>query len=388
MMASGTGTLQDPYVVRSWEEFLEYNTEDYLGDYVKFAGSRKYNLARSYPSGVNGGLTIYPNILGNGVSLENLFTRGGQFGIDFKGSIDNLRINAMYVYDLGIDGCGILFEGETITKLTLIMEVLTSANMYAFKHAIGDDTVFEDCQIEAKCVCRSGANRFIYFMGGGQNNKVALNNCDIYLDWTGFYSASFNTPTELNATLFRGYVDSLGYRVGFYDFKQGTEADYPESLIDIKFNATEAYYESYVGDTSAKVYFNADKMPPFNEYSDENQWVGLTTAQITNESALNSAGFRTGGDSPWVFDEASNYIEQEDWSRMARLGAFNNTTQLAHINSEITGVNFAIFPLSTESVGRYSCTVTHLDEAVLPSACTYYNTTFAGKPVSGGTLIE
>ena len=85
-----TGTSTDPYIVGSWEEFLEYNTDTYTGSYVKFKNNSgrtiSYDLAHLYPSGFNRGLIVYPHILGNGVTWKGFFSKNGQYGIDFKGT--------------------------------------------------------------------------------------------------------------------------------------------------------------------------------------------------------------------------------------------------------------------------------------------------------------
>lgn len=380
-----TGTSTDPYVVSSWEEFIEdYNNNSYAGSYVKFTNNRRteYNLAKSYPSGVSGGLVIYPNILGNGAAWKNLYTYGGQFGINFIGTVDNLQVEALYVKD----SQQIAKFDADISNVIMSAEITTSAELYVMNKGATSNITFDNCQMDLKCICREGASRTLYFIGGGESKTVTMNNCEMRLDWQGFYSIQFITPTILNACLFNGYVQADGDMVRFYDFKQGTTVDYPESLIDIDFDADSIYYDSYTSDTSAKVYYNSDKTPDFADGSLTNAWVGLTNAQIASETALNNAGFHTGGDSPWIYVDGN--VRQEDWEELEMLGALSYPVNgLAFCNSYYNGKE-CIVPLSAQSIGRYAFAGNTFKKVILPANCTYYKTSFSGKPVTGGILIE
>lgn len=380
-----TGASTDPYIVSSWEEFIEnYNNASFIGSYVKFKNDRrtKYDLAKTYPSGVSGGLVIYPHILGNGATWKNLYTYGGQFGINFIGKVDDLKVEALYVKDAQQI---FKFDGGEITSLVASAEITTSAELYVINKGVNTNTTFSNCQMDLKCICREGASRTVYFIGGGENATITMNNCEVKLDWKGFYSVQFITPTIMNACLFNGYVQADGDMVRFYDFKQGTTADYPDSLVDIVFDTDSVFYGSYTSDTSATVFYNSSKTPPFAEGSLLNAWVGITSEQIASETALNNAGFHTGGDSPWVY--VNNYIEQDDWKAISMLGAFNNLVEFAHCNSYYEGRK-CVLPMSVKSVGRYAFQIQHLAKAALPSDCTYYATSFGNVPVSGGILIE
>ena len=392
-----TGTSTDPYIVGSWEEFLEYNTDTYTGSYVKFNNNSgrtiSYDLAHLYPSGFNRGLIVYPHILGNGVTWKGFFSKNGQYGIDFKGTVDDLNISGMLVYDAW---SLITFEGSTYTNLKLSAEMISSSDLYVFNRNVPNNLVFDNCQMELKCTCRSGALRSIYLAYGVQATTHTFNNCDIYIDWRGWNGVGFNIATTLNATLFRGYAQGQ-WRVTFWDFKQGTSVDYPDTLIDVFFDVPAATYSSWTGDTHAKLFYNSEKMPEFltpsGTYGVSTDWVGLTSAQIGSETALNTAGFHTGGDSPWIFVEAKHYVDQEDWVTMKRLGAFTDNVQFRNCNSARktsggSSVRQAIMPPNTQKLGRYSFNINQLTDAILPSACTYYATTFNNIPVSGGTLIN
>lgn len=384
------GTQQDPYVVKNWEEFSEYNTADMVGSYVQLSRSpyKSWDLAHSYPSGVNGGLTIYPNILGNGVEIINLCTKGGQFGVDFKGTVDNLKITTLYVFDAG---CAVKFE-QGAANVILSCEVGATNDLWVLNKEVYSDTSYTNCQFEFKCRNLSSAMRSIYLFHGNQSTKITTNNCEIYIDWDGFYGASFNVPLLLNASLIHGYINTPEYGTRFYDVKQVTTGDYPDSLIDLKINAPNIYYGSYSGDTSAKVFYNADEMPPFASGSAQNAWVGLTNAQIADETALNNAGFHTGDGTPWEYDDTTDPpLNQDDWVDVEKLGAFAKNGQLNHLNSSTrqAGLRICNIPANVQSVGRYSFVVNHLNEVYLPANCTYYSTTFGSiSNIHGGQLIE
>ena len=371
-----SGTYQDPHIVSSWEQFIEdYNNNTYIGQYVKFTsnGTNIYDLTKSYPSGINGGLVIYPHIIGSNFHLKGLYIYNALHAIDFKGTVENLYIDAVYVYDVH----SVLEIGGSATKLNVTCQLFTYNDIYLINRDYNGDCTLTDCQMEFKVKAR-----YIYPHGAVNSHKLTLNNCEIYFDWD-CQATIFNIIT-MNASMITGFINADSY-VQFFDVKDGT-AIYPQSLIDVKFTTGYTYYGTLSGDTSSVVFYNSDKMPAFNASSTEQHWVGVTTATIASETAMNEAGFTTGDESPWNYD--FGYLYQDDWETRTRLGAVNTNEQLGSVNSD-TKKNIANIPSTAQSIGRNSFKLNHFTEVNMPSACTYYSTSYGNNSnIHGGTLID
>lgn len=366
-----SGTYADPYIVKEWAEFLEYNNSNYVGKYVKFAGaSRKFiDLGMAYPNGTTG-LVIYPNIIGNNMHWTHLCVWGvlsTTKGIKFMGTVENLFIDAAYMSDVR----SAIELGGDVTKLHATCEVDSSRDVYVFE---GQSPTLTGCQMEFKI--KSPQN--IRVLNGTQ---IEFKNCEIYYDWN-CDTAEFNNM-KLSACEFRGYVTATT-KIDFTDVAQDTTETYPETLWDMTASAPST---TYTDGSSEVCFYNSDKMIFDNTPA---SWVAITTATIASETAMNNAGFTTGGSSPWNYTFGS--LGQDDWFTPIRLGGFSGNGQLNRFNAppkDFSGgaVRVGNMPLGATEVGRYAFNKTILSETYLPSACTYYSTSFNGT-VHGGTLID
>ena len=91
MAVTGTGTVGDPYIVTTWEDFLSVA----IGDvYIKCADNCVWDFNEIAPEGVSNIVLKFLNWDGNGVKIMNLAHRNPndttKFGISFgEGSADN-----------------------------------------------------------------------------------------------------------------------------------------------------------------------------------------------------------------------------------------------------------------------------------------------------------
>ena len=362
-----SGTYADPYIVKNWSDFEEYNTASYMGKYVKFGGTntKVINLAIPFPTGVSG-LTIYPNIIGNGVHWQRLYVYDATRGINFKGSVEKLYIDGVHMRNI----LSALELEDSATELYVTCQTVSSNDVCMISRSYDGDLTLTDCQIEFK---NQSANARLY--GATNDHTLTLKNCEIYYNWD-CSEATFENVV-LSASQFSGYINADS--IVFDEVKQSTTDTYPESLIDMSCAADSI---SYTGSSSAVCFYNSDKMT-FD--STPASWVAVTTATIASETAMNNAGFATGGSSPWNF--TFGYLSQDDWAVRDRLGAVDGNTQLFAVNDRRANKN-CVIPSSVQSVGRNSFTRNSFRQAELPPACTYYSKSFNIDNIHGGILIE
>lgn len=378
---AGSGTQIDPWVVSNWDEFSEYNVVDNIGSYVKFANHTTINFGRVYPQGftTNTGLIIYPNIIGNDAHWRHLVIFGNKFStkaINFKGTVEGLYIDGLFVNEV-LSIIELENDAENL-RVTCQFKGGSASDVYMLSKAYLQNFTLTNCQMEFK-----GKSRFVYFLGGRQANHVRLNNCEIYLDWD--CNTGQLDRIDLNASTIKGIAKCSTWLSIYDTVKQVTDTTYPDSLIDLKADTPMVIWSSYPDQPvpDAAAFYNSDKMT-FTVGT--TSWTALDSATLADETALNNAGFTTGGDSPWEFDNGD--LLQADWIELYYLGGFNHNTMLYGINQEV-GSDNNVLPLSMSSIGRYSFRDSNVRNITLPTACTYYSTSFRDNmPVTGGTLIE
>ena len=368
-----TGSLTDPFIVKDWATFLEYNTVEHEGDYVQFPAKAVCDLSIYYPNGLNEGLVIHPNILGNQAHWTRLciFGDSSLTALTFMGTVDNLYIDGLYVSNIDT----FLHPHAKLTNVRLVTEIENNSYTLNMFGKTNETTTldFEECQFEIK----AHTMRSIYFNGASNLNTIYLKNTDIDVefDLTNQYHLAFvlMDNIDLTSSRFKGNIEVAGT-----DGKvilamwQHYPYENTQSIWDVKTTASQIVFRTTLARDT--LYYNSDKMtfttPPTN-------WIALTSAQIASQSAMTAAGFPIGGDSPWNFE--FGYLDNENWVTLTPLGAFAGNVPMGKV----------IIPKSLESIGRYSFSTNQLKEVYLPTDCTYYSTSFKSTGiVHGGILIE
>lgn len=366
-----TGSLNDPFIVKDWAEFLEYNTAEHEGDYVQFPNKLKWDLSTYYPHGLSGGLVIYPNILGNEAHLMRLCILGTPMettALTFMGTVENLYIDGLYAYNIAT----FAHTNAKLTGVRIVAEVENGDYTFdMFNTTVTLD--FEDCEF---CL-KAHTMRSIYFNGSSGVYTMYLTNTDIDVefDLTNERQQGFVTISnvDLTSSRFKGNIKVAGTsgRV-ILAMWQHYPYENTQSIWDVKVAASQVIFRETLERDA--LYYNSDKM---TFTSAPTNWIALTNEQIASESAMVAAGFPIGGDSPWDF--TFGYLDNVNWITLTPIGAFAGNVPM----------NKVVIPQSLESVGRYAFTTNQLGEVNLPDACTYYSTSFKrGVDIHGGTLID
>lgn len=356
---AGTGTSTDPYIVNSWAEFLEYNTVDYIGKYVKFP-KRAIDLSIAYPQGLFTGLTIYPNIIGRtGSSIwRNLCVFGSNNTmLDFKGSVSNLIVQNVFA-----TGVNKVFKfGGQVDMSEFGCRVVGGSTL----------TIFDAQSINV--------NDSAFYLQADASSEINLGSVELNDSNVEFY---LNAPTVdttgaiVNATRFDGKV--IANTAFVAGINQGSE-EYNQSLWNV---LVDSEYVT-LADSDYVCYFNSDRMA-FTDGS--SGWIGVSDTNLGNETYLESVGFSIGDDSPWAI--VGGYPVNEGQEPKASIvGSFMRSATSATNTSLIEEINV---PNATESIGRYGFNqARRLPNISLSDDCTYYATSFYNSTeITGGTLIE
>lgn len=383
-----TGTSSDPIIVESWAEFEEYNTVDNIGTYIQFKNNRqnnqKYDLSKSYPHGLTSGLTVYPNILGNNVHWARLCFLGenaSMTAIKFMGTVDSLYIDGVYAKNIAT----FLHPSAKLTDVRVTAEIENGAyDLNVFGESNTQTTLdFEECEFDI----HAKTKRSIYVNAASSLNTMYLTNTDIHVNFalSNDYHLAFAQfyAIDMTSSRIRGRVkvDGNDGRI-LLAMWQHYPYNNTQSLWDVKANAsTVRFSETQTGDT---LYYNTDKT---TFETTPTNWIGLTTAQLQSEVALEAAGFPIGGDSPWRLT-AQGVLYNDELVEIDLLGAFGGNVIYA-VNAKESDKS-VLPPASLQSVGEYSFAhLSGVNQIVLPSTCTYYATSFAGNThITGGILIE
>lgn len=364
-----SGTLNDPYIVNNWNEFLEYNTFEYEGSYVQF-NARKIDFGRIYPKGHIGGLVIYPNILGGNCHWYHLcllsLGGGGMINaLEFKGDVKDLYIDALYV-----EGGDNLFVPHGNMECVYItcqvfgaqwLDLFGVPSQYYGNDA--NDLTLTNCEIDI----RASHSRQISFNGG--NRTIYLENTLVNLDLSAYYDISFGNII-MTASMFQGYIRAAV--MVLIQMSQSYPIENAQSLWNVKTICNTVRYIN-MPDTN-RCHYNVDKTT-FTDTTPEFDWIALTNDELEDATALIDAGFPVGGDSPWELIDGE--LENVNWVVFNKLGAFTQNITLRRVD----------FPMFLRSIGHYSFSVAQLPEVTLPPPCTYYATSFS-TTVHGGILIE
>ena len=356
---AGTGTLTDPYIVNSWAEFLEYNTADYIGKYVKFP-KRVTDLSIAYPQGLLTGLTIYPNVIGRtGASIwRNLCVFGSNnIMLDFKGSVSNLIVQNVFA-----TGVNKAFKfGDQVDKSEFGCRIVGGATL----------TIFDAQSVDI--------NDSAFYLQADASSEIDLgsitlndSNVEFYLD----APTVDTTNTTVNATRFDGKINATAAFVA--GINQGNE-EYNQSLWNVVVDSPSVT----LADDNYVCYFNSDRMA----FTDSlGGWIGVSNTNLGNETYLESVGFAIGDDSPWVILDGYPVNEGQE-AKASIVGSFMRSTTSATNTSLIEEINI---PNATENIGRYGFNqARRLPSISLSDDCTYYATSFYNTTeITGGTLIE
>ena len=319
---AGTGTQTDPYVIQNWEEFLEYNTEEYIGKYVKFP-RRAIDLSIAYPHGLFSGLTIYPNIIGRDSrsAWRNLCVFGSNStALDFKGSVSNLIVQNIFA-----SGIRKIFKfGGQVDDSEFGCRVLGDATLTIFD---AQDIDIRDSAFYLQAEASSEIN-----LGLG---ILSDSNVEFYLsapvvDTTGML---------VNATRFDGKISaSTSFTAGI---NQGDE-EYNQSLWNVTVDSDAVN----LADNSYVCYYNSDRMALS---SSSGSWIGVSSSNLGNEDYLENIGFVIGGDSPWLILDGYPINEGRNASN-SRIGSFIHSATSSNNTSLIGEINI---PLEMRGIGRY-----------------------------------
>lgn len=99
---TGRGTKDDPYIVATWDEFLEL-CDDGSSTYVECARNVVWDMNEIAPNGITSGITLSANIDGSGATIRNLSSdinnpSAGVFNIH-QGYLKNINIENCILQD-------------------------------------------------------------------------------------------------------------------------------------------------------------------------------------------------------------------------------------------------------------------------------------------------
>ena len=203
MSITGTGTIDDPYVVTTWDELAEKAA---LGSssapvYVKLGND--INVLDEYPDGNIPRITLAANVDGDGRTIRNIYsTHTGTSGIFYitSGSLSNLKLKNIYTYN------PVFFSAAVISASRRV--------------------AVRDCEISG--VCHN------YFYSAGEN-CAAFQRCSINMNGDAAFTESNYPPLFISC--FIRFRSSAGKMFVFkfvgssrYQMLEGSyiEADMPD----------------------------------------------------------------------------------------------------------------------------------------------------------------
>ena len=147
MSITGTGTIDDPYVVTTWDELAEKAA---LGSssapvYVKLGND--INALDEYPDGDITRITLAANVDGDGRTIRNIYstqvTTGGIFSIT-SGSLSNVKLKNIYSYQ------PVFYSANSITssRRTAVQDCEISGVCHNYFYSAGDNcATFQRCSL-------------------------------------------------------------------------------------------------------------------------------------------------------------------------------------------------------------------------------------------------
>lgn len=99
---TGKGTIDDPYIVATWDEFLDV-CDDGLNTYVECARNVVWDMNEISPNGIASSITLSANVDGSGATIRNLVSdinnpSGGVFNMQ-QGYLKNINIENCNLQD-------------------------------------------------------------------------------------------------------------------------------------------------------------------------------------------------------------------------------------------------------------------------------------------------
>lgn len=99
---TGKGTIDDPYIVATWDEFLDV-CDNGSNTYVECARNVVWDMNEIAPNGIASGITLSANIDGSGATIRNLVSDinnpdAGVFNMQL-GYLKNINIENCYLQD-------------------------------------------------------------------------------------------------------------------------------------------------------------------------------------------------------------------------------------------------------------------------------------------------
>ena len=281
MAVTGTGTIDDPFVVTTYSELV--NTASTVGSYVKVGND--INITDEYPDGDMPPLVVKSVIDGDNKTITNWY--------------------AMYTNDSGKNVI-IVYNTGVIKNLNLknVYAMLYSSDAFVSNGNSNDDTYcFENCNISG--VISSG--RFFegyyceYLMKDCSVNLLFKTSAFVYISQGSMKDAEINNcyvklKSESNYYLFNSeasYAPDLG-RDSYYEIDQAafgmpTAFIFSNCVFDITTNST---FTFNINDSSASPsIINTTKAP---NCTPQNKLLGVTAENWLNTEYLASIGFNAG----------------------------------------------------------------------------------------------
>lgn len=280
MAVTGTGTIDDPFVVTTYSELV--NTASAVGSYIKVGND--INITDEYPDGDMPNLDVKSIIDGDNKTISNWYAR-----------YTNETKDVIIVYNTGV-----------IKNLNLqnIYAILSSSSGFVANADSNDDTYcFENCNISG--VILSG--RFFegyyckYLMKDCSVNLLFKTSAFVYISQAYMKDAEINNcyvklKSESNYHLFNSeasYDPDLG-RDSYYEIDQ-VAFGMPKTFIfsncvfDITTNST---FTFNINDSSASPsIINTTKAP---NCTPQNKLLGVSDENWLNTEYLASIGFNAG----------------------------------------------------------------------------------------------
>ena len=281
MAVTGTGTIDDPFVVTTYAELV--NTASTVGSYVKVGND--INITDEYPDGDMPSLVVKSVIDGDNKTITNWYAM----------YTNDSSKNVIIVYNTGV-----------IKNLNLknVYAMLYSSDAFVSNGNSNDDTYcFENCNISG--VILSG--RFFegyhckYLMKYCSVNLLFKTSAFVYISQGYMKDAEINNcyvklKSESNYYLFNSeasYAPDLG-RDSYYEIDQAafgmpTAFIFSNCVFDITTNST---FTFNINDSSASPsIINTTKAP---NCTPQNKLLGVTAENWLNTEYLASIGFNAG----------------------------------------------------------------------------------------------
>lgn len=218
---TGKGTKDDPYIVATWDEFLDV-CDDGSSTYVECARNVVWDMDEIAPNGITSGISLSANVDGSGATIRNLVSdinnpSGGVFNMQ-QGYLKNINIEncnlqdgtALFMqnsYTSNYDRCvitGYFAHGSAIFRSN-------GGRWHTMNRSLISVDLFDDripSGISDKAYCNFSDTVFIL---GGNSKPYTLIGSDVRTGSTNQYlSTMTNCRVEgsLSAPLIRSTINS------------------------------------------------------------------------------------------------------------------------------------------------------------------------------------